>query len=534
MSHAVRPDRSSLPTRILITAIVAMLVLAVAAVAWPSATSGATVSKTAQCKVNMRTSASTGAGVKALILPGTKVSVDAQVNGGSYRTACGGSVSARTWFRITAIGGKSVKSLYGVSSVYGATSLFKPTPVTRYAMCTTYLRSKPTTTSATTFPVQTGTMVLTATKVTGGRWSRSCAGVTMSGNTWYRISEVAGRTTRSVSGVSEQYAPAGLFSTAPAASPPATPTPTPTPLPTPTPTPVPAGAPIPIPTPTPTPTPANQKVVQVSSIVALKTALADNSVDVIVVANGTYHVSPAEGLSPDSLWIGIGYASRTRPITVRAATQGGVTFDGGNGGGYGGLMFTGGAHDQTWDGFHFAHMVGGQTGIIVFGEDPTLPPPHHITLRHITLDASLHRQSTSDINAQGIYFAQARGTGPHDLLLEDITVDGSDPLGLWSAIHAYHGDASAPPSSNVTIRRLTVRGTFNAVVLWNNTGIQRNWLIEGATISGSRERAVRFESIGATNIVLKDMVSTGSGLGGFYSSLGSNPPGVTFINDNLH
>jgi hypothetical protein len=497
-----RSHRPSVPTRVLIAAMSAMLVFAIASVSAPPGVLGATVSKTAICSVNLRTSASTSARIKALISSGTKVSVDAKVTGGSYRTACGGtSVSARTWYRITAVGGTSVRSLYGVSYLYGATSLFKTTPVTRYVACTTYLRTRPSTSSTARVQIKTGTKVLVATKVTGGAWSRSCAGKAVAGNTWYRISQVNGRTVRSLYGVSYLYAPAGLFST----TAPTTTTPT---------------------------TPG--KTVNVSSIPALMTALRDNSVDVIVVANGTYHVSTATSLQSNSLWIGTRFAGRTRPVTVRAATVGGVTFDGGGGSGYAGLMFNGGAHDQTWDGFKFANMVGGQTGIIVFGGDPTLAPPHNITLRHITLMSSCRRPSSSDINAQGVYFAHASGTGPNHLLLEDLTVDGSDPLSLWSAIHAYHGDSSHPPSSNVTIRRLTVRGTFNAVVLWNNTGIQRNWLIEGAKISGARERAVRFESIGATNIVLKDMVSTASGTGGFYSSLGAHPPGVSFVNDSLH
>ena len=290
----------------------------------------------------------------------------------------------------------------------------------------------------------------------------------------------------------------------------------------------------PAPTATDTPGPIPTHPVTVSSIAALLSTLADNSVDEVVVANGTYHVSTAASQQSNSLWIGTKSAGRTRPVTVRAATIGGVTFDGGGGSGYGGLTFADGAHDQTWDGFNFANMVGGQTGIIVFGGDPTLAPPHHITLRHITLTSTCRRPSSSDINAQGVYFAHAAGVGPHDLLVEDLTVDGSDPLGLWSAIHAYHGDSTHPPASNVTIRRLTVKGTLNAVVLWDNTGIQKNWLIEGANISGARERAIRFESIDASNIVFKDIVSTGSALGGFYSSLGSNPPGVTFITDSLH
>ena len=34
-------------------------------------------------------------------------------------------------------------------------------------------------------------------------------------------------------------------------------------------------------------------------------------------------------------------------------------------------------------------------------------------------------------------------------------------------------------------------------------------------------------------ITLKDITSTGSGWQGFYSSKGSNPPGVTFINNSF-
>jgi SpoIID/LytB domain protein len=47
------------------------------------------------------------------------------VTGGSYSTSCGGSISGSTWYRISAIGGRSVSSLYGVSYLYSASKLFK-------------------------------------------------------------------------------------------------------------------------------------------------------------------------------------------------------------------------------------------------------------------------------------------------------------------------------------------------------------------------------------------------------------------------
>ncbi len=325
---------------------------------------------------------------------------------------------------------------------------------------------------------------------------------------------------------------------APTAAPTATATPastataTPTPAPTGTPTPAPTTTPTAPPTPVPTP-PLGLTSVRVSSVTDLLSALADNSFDEIVVTNGTYYVSPANSQRSDSLYIGARYAGRTRPITVRAETRGGVTFDGGGGTSYGGLTFAAGAHDQAWDGFNFANMVAIDTGIIVFGGDPTLIAPHHITLRSITLKSTCRRPSSSNINAQGVYFAQALGVGPHDLLVEDLTVDGSDPFSLWSAIHAYHGTVVAPPSYNVTIRRLKVTGTPFPIVLWDDTAVQHDWLIDGATISGAGSYAVRFESVGARNILLNAMTSTGSGYGGFYSSMGTTPPGVSFTNDSL-
>ena len=290
------------------------------------------------------------------------------------------------------------------------------------------------------------------------------------------------------------------------------------------------------PTPTSTPAPAGGTSVRVSSIAALKTALADDTVDEIVVANGTYHVSSANQVEADSLWIAsaqngdLDFAGRTRPITVRAETTGGVTFDGGGGSGYMGMAFEDGAHDQTWDGFNFANMAG---TVIEFGGYTPSRPPHHITLRNITLKSTCRRTSAGANQDQGIYFSDAAGRGPNNLLLEDITVDGSDPLSVWSAIHAYHGDATNPPPDHVTIRRLTVTGTTNAIILWDDTAVQHDWLIDGATITNARANAVRFESIGANNIVFKNIVSTGSGSGGFYSTLGANPPGVSLIDDSL-
>jgi hypothetical protein len=258
-------------------------------------------------------------------------------------------------------------------------------------------------------------------------------------------------------------------------------------------------------------------------------------VDVIVMPAGTYHFSTSRGAS-DSLWLGgaisggPNIAARTRPVSIQGT---GVTLDGGGGSGDG-LAFMDGVHDMTWDGFTLANFVPVSTGAVVFGGyDPTgRAGAHHITLRNITIARSVHRSSSSSNQDHAFYFANAQGQGPHDLLLEDITIDGTDPLSIWGGIHSYHGDALNPPSSNVTIRRLHIYGTTYPIILW--TTAAHDWLIEGADISGAASNAVRYEISGGLRNTIKDVVSTGSGQGGFYSSLGPNPAGLTLTNDSFH
>jgi hypothetical protein len=284
------------------------------------------------------------------------------------------------------------------------------------------------------------------------------------------------------------------------------------------------------------------KSITVSSIVGLKTALADDTVDEIIVANGTYHVSPAGQAAADSLWIGSStsggypFASRTRAVTVRAETIGGVTFDGGGGSGYGGLAFEAGAHDQVWDGFNFAHMAANYSGIVQIGGYTTRAAPHHITLRHITILATCTgRATTADGSTwdHAIYMGQALAPGPHDLLFEDVTVHGEGNLA--TAFHFFHGaDMGGLNANHVTIRRLTVTGTQQAFLIWEPS--VHDVTLDTATISNARAYAIRYETIGSTlphNITLANITSTSSGIKGFYSSLGSAPPGVTFINDSL-
>ena len=272
--------------------------------------------------------------------------------------------------------------------------------------------------------------------------------------------------------------------------------------------------------------------VQVASIPALLTALANNSVTEIVVADGTYRVSPAASKRADSLWIGAKFATRTNPVTVRAETRGGVTFDGGGATYFGCISFQDGAHDQTWDGFNCAGGQATETGVVTFGGYAGLAAPHDITMRHITIAVTCTGRATTangNPSDHAFYLAQAVG-GPHDLLFEDTTVDGRG--GLATAFHFYHSTATERNAWNVMIRRLHVSGTQNAIMLWDPT--LRNIAFDTADITNALSTAVRYETVGATGIVLANITSTGSGSGrGFYSSQGAAPAGVTFINNSF-
>ena len=77
------------------------------------------------CSVRLRASTSTSATTRAIIDANVVVTAASKVSGGSWAADCKTSVSGSSWYKITAVGGKSVSSLYGVSAVYAATGLFR-------------------------------------------------------------------------------------------------------------------------------------------------------------------------------------------------------------------------------------------------------------------------------------------------------------------------------------------------------------------------------------------------------------------------
>lgn len=185
------------------------------------------LTKAAACDgVNLRTGPSTGYAIKTNIKTGMTITVVATVSGGSWSTPCAGkTVSRSTWYRISAVNGRSVASTYGVTYLYGATGLFTavaivasappsptpsptatasptptatptpspsptptptptatPTPKTLAAACDgVNLRTGSSTGYAIKASVPAGTTITVAATVSGGSWSTPCAGKTVSG-----------------------------------------------------------------------------------------------------------------------------------------------------------------------------------------------------------------------------------------------------------------------------------------------------------------------------------------------------------------
>lgn len=109
------------------TALLRVLALLIALTAMPlaSGTTDASSPYLANCTVNVRSKPWTSAWVRKVIPADTTVTVAEKVSGGSWKADCATSVSGSSWFKITAIGGHSVSSLFGVAAVYAASGLFR-------------------------------------------------------------------------------------------------------------------------------------------------------------------------------------------------------------------------------------------------------------------------------------------------------------------------------------------------------------------------------------------------------------------------
>jgi stage II sporulation protein D len=116
------------------------------------------------------------------------------------------------------------------------------------------LRTGPSTSYGKKTSVNEGAKLRVVATVSGGSYSTSCGGVSLSGSTWHRISAINGQSVSSLYGVSYVYGASKLFKTFPAPTAAPTLTPTGTPLAT-------AGPPAPVPTVLPTTAPTAEPTV---------------------------------------------------------------------------------------------------------------------------------------------------------------------------------------------------------------------------------------------------------------------------------
>jgi hypothetical protein len=89
-----------------------------------SAAAGATTAKAACDAVSLRKTPSTTGELVGRAYLGTKIRIVETITGEAYSAgACG--TSGDTWYKIDKVGGKTVKSLYGVQFVYSAAGFYE-------------------------------------------------------------------------------------------------------------------------------------------------------------------------------------------------------------------------------------------------------------------------------------------------------------------------------------------------------------------------------------------------------------------------
>ena len=209
------PHRTALVPIALAAILSATALFAVAAIAAPSQALGASTF-TAKCDANLRTKPSSKSTRKAELPKGGQMFAVTVVSGGSWSLVCGGrTYKGHSWYKISNVNGRSTQVRYGVSYVYAATALFsKNTLYKKYAKCDDVaLRTSPSTTATKKGTLPEGASVLVVSRVTGGNWSTDCAGDSASGDDWFRIGYVTGKSVSSRYGVTYVYAATSLLVT---------------------------------------------------------------------------------------------------------------------------------------------------------------------------------------------------------------------------------------------------------------------------------------------------------------------------------
>jgi hypothetical protein len=169
----------------------------------------------------------------------------------------------------------------------------------------------------------------------------------------------------------------------------------------------------------------------------LASAARDNSIDVIELAGGTYHLGGV-GLS----------GARTNPLTIRPQAGATVIFAGSNGGGSA-LVISGGASNITIQGITFDGYQLADTGLVWIGN------AHDITLRNITVRHTTGQAAYS----WALYLSYSGGVAANRITATGWTVDGGNRTVGGLQI----GNSTGPDQSQVSVTGWHVANTAYAI-----------------------------------------------------------------------
>ncbi|MEI7743844.1 MAG: CoA-binding protein, partial [Chloroflexota bacterium] len=188
---------------LLALAMIAILVLSGASTAFPSPALGTTPLATRCDGVSLRGKPSTASKLLRALPAGATVVAVARVSGASWAATCAGMTARGTsWWKITAVNGRTAASLFGVPVVYGATSLFRwassSAVVTACKGVPARTGANVTSTLRVTLPA--GSRLTTVGTVKGGNWRSTC-GPTTPGSAWNLVTAVNGTSVKARYGV---------------------------------------------------------------------------------------------------------------------------------------------------------------------------------------------------------------------------------------------------------------------------------------------------------------------------------------------
>lgn len=167
------------------------------------------------------------------------------------------------------------------------------------------------------------------------------------------------------------------------------------------------------------PTPASTTRIFGPTVTAtqLAAAIADNSLDTILLQPGTYHVGRLPTIT----------AARTRLVTIRPES-GTVVFDGDSVAGVQKLfLWFQGAANITFQDVTITDYAPLDTGVVIFTDGA-----HHITFDGVTMTGN-RAPGTND----HLFYPAGYSAAPHDLVIKNSVLDGVE----GGCVHLYHDPA---------------------------------------------------------------------------------------------